>query len=83
MATNVMIRLARFGTKKKTHFKIIVNSKNRARDGRFIEQLGFYDPSKNPPFIKINKDRAVFWLKSGAVPSQTVSDLFEKEGIKC
>ena len=82
MDTNTVIRLARYGTKNKPHFKIIVNYKGRSRDGRFLEQLGFYDPSKNPPFIKINKERAAYWLSKGAKASPTIAVLFKKEGIK-
>ncbi len=77
----VVIRLKRFGTKKKPHSRIVVTDKWSARDGKFIEQIGFYDPAKSTPIIKINKERALHWIKMGAVPSQTVLSLFKKEGV--
>ncbi|MFH0839308.1 MAG: 30S ribosomal protein S16 [Candidatus Omnitrophota bacterium] len=77
----VVIRLKRLGTKKKPHSRIVVMDRRSSRDGKSLEQLGFYDPSKNPPAIKINKERAQHWLKVGAQPSETIRSLFKKEGI--
>jgi small subunit ribosomal protein S16 len=77
----VVIRLKRFGTKKKPHSRIVVTDKRSARDGRFIEQIGFYDPSKSMPLVKVDKERALHWIKAGAVASMTVRSIFKKEGI--
>ena len=77
----VAIRLKRLGTKKKPHSRIIVCESSRARDARVIEQIGYYDPSKNPPFVKVDKAKAEKWLKQGARPSQTVKSIFKKQRI--
>ena len=77
----VAIRLKRLGTKKKPHSRIIVCDSMSARDARVIEEIGFYDPSKNPPFIKIDRPKAEKWLAQGARPSETVRSIFKKEGI--
>jgi len=77
----VVLRLKRFGTKRKISWRIVATDKRKPRDGRFIEELGFYDARKNPSNIKINKDRVLYWLKNGAVPSDTVKDLLKKEKI--
>ena len=78
----VAIRLKRLGTKKKPHSRIIVCNRSSARDGRAIDEIGFYDPSKDPPFVKIDRTKAEKWLKSGARPSETVRSIFKKQGIK-
>ncbi len=77
----VAIRLKRLGTKKKPHSRIVVCESKRARDARVIAEIGFYDPAKNPPLIKIDKAKAEKWIKLGARPSQTVRSVFKKEGI--
>ena len=77
----VVIRLKRLGTKKKPHSRIVVCESNRARDARVIAEIGFYDPTKNPPLIKIDKAKAEKWIKLGARPSQTVRSVFKKEGV--
>jgi len=77
----VRIRLKRFGTKKKPHRRIIVCDKKRARDGRAIEELGYYDPSKTPPLVVLNKERAKYWLSNGATPSEMVRCLLKKQGV--
>ena len=74
----VMIRLKRLGGKKKPHNRIIVIAKERSRDGRAIEELGHFDPSKNPPLLKLNVERAKFWIGRGAQPSPTVKQLMKK-----
>ena len=76
----VMIRLKRFGTKKRPHSRIIVIEKTKARDGKAIEELGFYDPSKQPPMLKINIERAKFWISKGATPSPTIKRLIKTGG---
>ncbi|MCM8814117.1 MAG: 30S ribosomal protein S16 [Candidatus Omnitrophica bacterium] len=79
---SVVIRLARMGGKGKPHHKIVVTDQRRPRDGRFIEQLGFYDPSREPAFMEINAERASYWLSVGAKPSDTVRSLFRQKKIK-
>ncbi len=74
----VMIRLKKMGTKGKPHFKIIVCDKRRSRNARAIEELGFYDPSKNPAFVKIDKERVNYWIGVGAQMSDTVKSIAAK-----
>jgi small subunit ribosomal protein S16 len=74
----VVIRLKRLGAKKDPHSRIIVIPKHKARGGRAIEELGFYNPAVNPPKVKINMERAKFWMERGAVPSPTVKRLIQK-----
>jgi len=77
---SVHIRLRRIGKnpKGRPHFRITVFDRPRSRDGRFIEELGFYDPTKNPPAVKVDKERYDFWIKKGALPSDTVKSLIKK-----
>jgi small subunit ribosomal protein S16 len=77
----VVIRLKRLGTKKKPAFRIVVTDSRFPRDGRFIESIGSYDPSRNPVFVSVNRDRALYWLKTGSKASCIVSRIFKKEGI--
>lgn len=77
----VRIRLKRLGTKKKPHRRIIVCDKKRARDGKAIEEIGYYDPSKNPPIVMVKKERAKYWIANGAVPSEIVRSLLKKQGV--
>ena len=73
----VRIRLRRIGKnpKKRPFFRITVFDARRSRDGRFIEEIGYYDPAKKPPTIKIDKEKYDFWVKRGAQPSETVKKL--------
>lgn len=77
-----VIRLKRMGTLKKPSHRIVVIDKRRARDSRPIETIGFYDPKTDPSTIKVNKERAEYWVKVGAVPSAAVKTLLKKQGIK-
>ena len=77
----VRIRLKRFGTKKKPHQRIVVCDKKRARDGKTIEELGYYDPSKNPSLIVVDKEKAKYWISKGATPSETVRVLLKKQRV--
>ncbi len=77
----VKIRLARFGTKKKPFYRIIVSDVRAPRDGRFIERVGTYDPKQDPPSIHIEKDRVIEWLQKGAQPTPTVVRLLKRVGI--
>ncbi|MDO8729588.1 MAG: 30S ribosomal protein S16 [Candidatus Omnitrophota bacterium] len=74
----VMIRLKRLGGKKKPHNRIVVITKTKARDSRAIEELGYYDASKNPLVLKLNVERANYWISKGATPSPTVKQLIKK-----
>ncbi len=74
----VMIRLKRMGTKKRPHNRIVVIDKTRARDGKAIEELGYYDPSQEPPYLKLDVERAKFWISKGANPSPTVKRLIQR-----
>jgi small subunit ribosomal protein S16 len=66
------------GSKKKPHFKIVVCDSHSAPSSKFIEEIGIYDPSKNPELLKVNKERADYWLSVGAKPSETVNSLLKK-----
>ena len=77
-----VIRLKRMGAIKKPAHRIVVMDKHRARDSRPIETLGSYDPKTNPATVKVNKERAEYWLGVGAIPSDAVRILFKKQGIK-
>ena len=75
-----VIRLKRMGGKKKPHFKIVVCDSRIPISGRAIEEIGVYDPSKNPELLKINKERADYWVSVGAKPSETVRSLLNRKG---
>ena len=70
-----MIRLARFGAKKKPTYRVVVIDKERARDSRSVEVVGYYNPVTSPATVKLDHDRIQVWLKNGAQPSDTVSRL--------
>ena len=74
----LMIRLARFGAKKKPSYRVVVIEKQKARDSRAVEVVGHYNPVKNPATVHLEHERIAHWLKVGAKPSQTVSRLLEK-----
>ncbi len=74
----VRIRLMRMGTKKRPHSKVIVSDAREERDGRFLEQLGIYDPTKSPA-LKINADRVEHWIKRGAKPTESVAALIHRQ----
>ena len=77
----VKIRLKRMGAHKKPFYRVVVADSRASRDGRFIEELGYYDPMVEPPVIKIDGDEAKKWLDTGAKPSDTVRDLLKKSGV--
>ncbi|MFH2137184.1 MAG: 30S ribosomal protein S16 [Candidatus Omnitrophota bacterium] len=77
----VVIRLARLGSKRKPHHKIVVIEQHRPRDGRFIEEIGYYDPSHEPAFVDVKVERAMHWLSVGAQPSPTVKSIFKSKNI--
>ncbi|OAT79518.1 30S ribosomal protein S16 [Desulfotomaculum copahuensis] len=77
----VKIRLKRMGAKKNPFYRIVVADSRAPRDGRFVEELGYYDPLKKPAEIKIDADRALNWLKNGAQLTDTTRALFNKAGL--
>jgi small subunit ribosomal protein S16 len=72
------IRLTRMGAKKKPFYRVIVTEQRQARDGSFVEILGHYNPTTNPPLVELNMERVDHWLKHGAQPSETVHSLLKK-----
>lgn len=77
----VKIRLKRMGAKKKPFYRIVVADSRSPRDGRFIEELGYYNPVSEPKEIKIDDEKAVKWLNNGAKPTDTVNKLFKENGV--
>ena len=77
----VKIRLTRGGAKKKPFYRIVVADSRAARDGKFIEILGTYDPLKDPAEVKINEEKAKKWISDGAKPADTVRALLKKQNI--
>lgn len=75
----LMIRLARFGAKKKPTYRLVVIEKERARDSRAVEVVGHYNPVANPKVISLKHDRIEFWMKNGAQPSDTVARLLKNQ----
>ena len=76
----VKIRLRRMGAKKAPYYRVVVADSRYPRDGRFIEELGTYNPCVSPAEIKIDNDRALEWIKTGAQPTETVRALLKKTG---
>ena len=77
----VKIRLRRMGAKKAPFYRIVVADSRYPRDGRFIEEVGYYDPTKEPSVIKIDEEKAKTWLSNGAPPTDTVKALLKIQGI--
>lgn len=73
----VKIRLRRMGAKKAPFYRVVVADSRFPRDGRFIEEIGYYDPTKDPAVINIDKDKANEWIKKGAQPTDTVKRLLK------
>lgn len=78
---SVKIRLRRMGAKKAPFYRIVVADSRYPRDGRFIEEVGFYDPTKEPSVIKVDAEKVEKWISSGAQPTDTVKALLKVEGI--
>ena len=76
----VKIRLRRMGAKKAPFYRIVVADSRYPRDGRFIEEIGTYNPVVNPAELKVDVDRAQAWIKTGAQPTETVKALLKKAG---
>ena len=79
MAVN--IRLSRQGRKKAPFYRLVVADERSPRDGKFIELIGTYNPMTDPASVTINEERALYWLKNGALPSDTARGLLKKQGI--
>ncbi|MBE6937481.1 MAG: 30S ribosomal protein S16 [Ruminococcaceae bacterium] len=77
----VKIRLRRMGAKKAPFYRIVVADSKFPRDGRFIEEIGTYNPLKNPSEVTIDADKVKEWIRNGAQPTDTVKSLLKKEGI--
>ena len=77
----VKIRLKRMGMKKKPFYRLVVTDSRNPRDGRFIEEIGYYNPVSQPVEMKINHERAKYWLGVGAQPTDTVRGLLKKGGV--
>lgn len=76
----VKIRLRRMGAKKAPFYRIVVADSRYPRDGRFIEEIGYYDPMKDPKVISVDAEKAQQWIKNGAQPTETVKALLKKSG---
>ena len=77
----VKIRLRRMGAKKAPFYRIVVADSRYPRDGRFIEEVGYYDPTKEPSVVKIDEEKAKKWLSNGAQPTDTVKALLKANGV--
>ena len=77
----VRIRLRRTGKKKQPSYRVVVADSESPRDGRFIENIGIYNPRHDPPVIEIQEDRALYWLSQGAQPTESMERLLTKVGI--
>lgn len=78
----VVIRLKTMGTKKKIKHRVVVTDSRSPRNGKFLEEVGYWDPSKEPAVMNIKTDRVKEWIKKGAKPSDTVRSILKKAGIK-
>lgn len=76
----VKIRLARHGATKRPHYRIVVTDSENKRDGRFLENVGTYDPKADPAKVTLKAERVQYWLGKGAKPTDTVKSLLKKQG---
>ena len=77
----VKIRLARYGTKKKPFYRIVVADNESPRDGKYIENIGTYNPLIDPAEVALKGERVKYWINQGAIPTSTVKSLLKKEGF--
>lgn len=77
----VKIRLRRMGAKKAPFYRIVVADERYPRDGRFIEELGYYDPTKEPTLVQVDGEKVKQWLGNGAQPTDTVKSILKKQGL--
>ena len=75
----VKIRLARYGAKKRPFYRIVVADSESPRDGRFLENVGTYNPLQEPAEVTLEEDRVKYWIEQGAIPTDTVKSLLKKE----
>src|SRR4030043_1564308 len=75
------MRLMRFGGKKSPYYRIVVSDRHVSRDGKFIDQVGTYDPKKNPVEVRFKEEKAIQWLRKGAQPTPTVRQLLIRSAI--
>jgi len=78
---SVKIRLARHGKKKKPFYRIVIADSESPRDGRFLENVGTYNPLVDPAEVSLKQDRVKHWIDQGAIPTDTVKSLMKKEGF--
>ncbi len=78
----VKIRLRRMGAKKAPFYRIVVADSRYPRDGRFIEEIGYYDPTAEPSIIKVDAEKAKKWMANGAQPTDTVKKILEVSGVE-
>lgn len=78
----VKIRLRRMGAKKAPFYRILVADSRSPRDGRFIEEIGYYDPTTSPKTVKVDEEKATKWIQNGAQPTDVVKRLFNQAGLK-
>jgi len=76
----VKIRLTRLGAKKKPFYRIVIADSKNPRDGRAIQEIGYYDPTAEPPVLKVDTEAAKYWLSKGAQPTDTVRGLLKRAG---
>jgi small subunit ribosomal protein S16 len=77
----VKLRLKRMGAKQRPYYRIVAADSRSPRDGRFLETVGTYNPIANPAEVKIDEEKAMYWLSNGAIPTETVRNILSKEGI--
>ena len=77
----VKIHLRRMGAKKAPFYRIVVADGRYPRDGRFIEEIGYYDPTKEPNVVKVDAEKAKSWIQNGAQPTDTVRTILKKQGV--
>lgn len=77
----VKIRLKRMGMKKNPFYRVVVADERSPRDGRFIDEIGFYDPMKKPSLVKIDKEKALDWMQKGAQPTDSARSLLKRAGV--
>ena len=77
----VKIRLARHGAKKRPFYRIVVTDAESPRDGKYLEAVGTYNPLKDPIEVSLKEERVKYWMNQGAIPTNTIKNLFKKEGL--
>lgn len=75
------IRLKRIGRRGQPHYRIVVMESDKPRDGKAVEEIGYYNPRENPSVFDLEKERAQYWLEKGAQPTDTIAQFFVKEGL--